>query len=415
MALMIVGAMVSSSARGVTLGEASVLSTLGQPLRVAIPVSAGPRETIASDCIALIRTAGDGLGDVVTAKVSLERAAASPRLLVTTAQALYQPALRVNIEAGCQSPVRRSYALLLDQAAGASSASAATAEAPAPGQERPAAFVPAAARRDPPASSGIGAATYAQRPVVGADRGGKLTPAVLQLSGPAADSSNYRQTASVTETVRVTPPPRSAPLASERRNDTWWTIAIAVSGFFAIVLGAILVRHGRIAPRASAWSNANARSRTRGGPRSISQSSAAIATLSQPSTASSGLLTRAAPTTRAWAPAAPAVTLPNLSTVSKDRTLTRSISRPSAAAQREEVLDSLLNEIEGDLNVETAVRQVHAAAANSFGRDIGSDAILKAIEAAERDLMLASPPPAEAAMGHALDDELLGKRRDKAA
>ena len=39
-------------------------------------------------------------------------------------------------------------------------------------------------------------------------------------------------------------------------------------------------------------------------------------------------------------------------------------------------------------------------------RDIGTDAILKAIEAAERDLML-GPLPADNALGHALENELL--------
>jgi hypothetical protein len=50
---------------------------------------------------------------------------------------------------------------------------------------------------------------------------------------------------------------------------------------------------------------------------------------------------------------------------------------------------------------------VLSVARNHIERDIGGDAILKAIEAAERDLMLTPPALAETAMGHALDDELL--------
>jgi len=69
-----------------------------------------------------------------------------------------------------------------------------------------------------------------------------------------------------------------------------------------------------------------------------------------------------------------------------------------------------LNEIDADLNVEHAVRRVHAAAIGQVERDIGSDAILKAIEAAERDLMLAPLAPADGALGHALDTELLGSK-----
>jgi hypothetical protein len=418
---MVVGAMVSSSARGFVLGEATALSNLGEPLRVVIPVSPSPRETVAAECISLVRTAGDGLGDVVTAKVSLERPAAGPRLLVTTAKPIFEQALRISIDAGCQAPTRSSFALLLEPATDNSSSSAATAEANAPrvrapGQERSAAFVPAAARRDPPDSSGIGAARYAQRPV-GMDSG-RLAPAIYQYTtaAPASKAAgSVLQVASVTETVRVpVPVTRPDPLPSSRPNDNWWTIVIAVSGLAAIVLGAILVRAGRTAPRTSPVSGATTRSATtRGGPRSVS-SSVAVATLAQTGTP---LLTRAAPTTRSWVTPATPVTMPNLTT-SRGKTVSRPAtisSRPLPTSRRDEqVLDSLMNEIDGDLNVETAVRRVHAAAQGSLGSDIGSDAILKAIEAAERDLLMAAPAPAEAAMGHSLDDELLGKR-NKAA
>jgi hypothetical protein len=432
-ALMVVAAMASSSARGLGLGEPAVLSAFGQPLRAVIPLSTAPGERVAAGCMNLMRTAGDGLGDVVTAKVSLERAAAGMRLLVTTGQAVYEPVLRISIEAGCETPVRRSYTVLLDPNAADSSAAATTATAAAaaplaraPGQERPAAIVPAAARRDPSDSSGIGAARLAQRPV-GTERAGRLTPAVLQYDGDrpsiAASTGNRGslQQIAMSESVRV-PVQHVEPTPIQRANDNWWTLVVAISGLCAIVLGAVLVRHGRHAPRSVAWSNASARSRTHtSGPRSVTQSSsAAIVTLAHSSAPASGLLTRAAPTTRSWVAAATPVTLPNLTT-SSERTISRqapaTLSKPRSAAPREEVLDSLLNEIESDLNVETAVREAHAAARTSLGQDIGSDAILQAIESAERDFMLTTPAPAEAALGHALDDELLGKRRrgDKAA
>lgn len=412
-----------------------VLSALGQPLRAAIPLSTAPGERVAAGCVSLMRTAGDGLGDVVTAKVSLERAAAGTRLLVTTGQAVYEPVLRISIEAGCETPVRRSYTVLLDPNAADGSAAATTATAAAaaplaraPGQERLAAIVPAAARRDPSDSSGTGAARLAQRPV-GTERGGRLTPAILQYDGESRTivaSTNNRgslQQVAMSETVRVPAPVSHVePTPIQRANDNWWTLVVAISGLCAIVLGAVLVRHGRQTPRSIAWSNASARSRMHtSGPRSVTQSSsAAIVTLAHSSGPASGLLTRAAPTTRSWVAAATPVTLPNLAT-SGEKTVSRqapaTLSKPRSVAPREEVLDSLLNEIESDLNVETAVREAHAAARTSLGQDIGSDAILQAIESAERDFMLTSPAPAEAALGHSLDDELLGKRRriDKAA
>jgi ferredoxin-NADP reductase len=90
---------------------------------------------------------------------------------------------------------------------------------------------------------------------------------------------------------------------------------------------------------------------------------------------------------------------------------TRSLSH--AARVPDDALDSLLNEIESDLNVEDAVRQAHAAVHGNAGGDIGCDAILQAIEDAERHLMLNPPAPVETA----LDDELLDKprQRNKAA
>src|SRR6201997_4775672 len=75
-ALVIAGAMVSSSARALTLGGATALSALGQPLRVLIPVTAAPGETIAAGCFGLAPPGDDAAGALVTAKVSLERAAA---------------------------------------------------------------------------------------------------------------------------------------------------------------------------------------------------------------------------------------------------------------------------------------------------------------------------------------------------
>jgi hypothetical protein len=180
-----------------------------------------------------------------------------------------------------------------------------------------------------------------------------------------------------------------------------------------IVLGAIVVRQGRPAPKSNpAWSSASMRSRTHTRARSITNLSAAPVTLAHSRMPADSLLTRAAPTTRSWvSPALAAVTLPNLATTATTATTAKTRDRadlPPVSGPPDGALDTLLNEIDADLNVEDAVRQMHAAARHELARDIGSDAILKAIEAAERDLMLAPLPPAETALGHALDNELLG-------
>jgi hypothetical protein len=424
---MLVSGMVSSSARAIDLGDAAALSALGQPLRVAISLKATEGDAFAADCFRLVHPAGDDPPGIVTARVSLERGAAGPRLIVRTTQPVGDLAVRLAVETRCGSPVRRDYMLLLDPSAAVSVPTVAAIQLPAqlpqlsvvaeanapqarePGQERPATTTAsansfgkktAAARREPPESSGTGVARIAQRPV-GVDV--QMAPAVLRYAiADLAPGRSLRPVAAIGDAVRLPSPRPEAEI--DRSKDMWWTIAVAVTGFGVIVLGAIVVRHGRGAPTTSS-SSSEARGTTRTGPRSSTNLSAAPVNLSHANIPTDALLTRAAPTTRAWVSPATAVTLPNLSTASKSRT-----SSP------EETLDTLFNEIDSDLNVETAIRKVHAAAASGSPEyDIGCEAILKAIEAAERDLMLMPSAPSDAAMGHALEDELLVKPKRKAA
>ena len=426
MALIIAGAMVSSSARALTLGEATALSALGQPLRVLIPVTAAPGETIAAGCFGLAPPGGDAAGALVTAKVSLERAAAGPRLAVTTAQAVGEPVVRLAVRGGCEEQTRRDYVLLLDPPAVGEGftnrAAAAEANVPvarAPGQERPAATLAAAARRDAPERSGTGDARLAQRPV-GVERMPPLAPAVLRHASLNANTGgSFQHVAAVTESMRVAPVERSEPTLIDRSKDLWWTIAVALGGLVIIVLGALLVRQGRPAQKAPSWSSGSMHGRTHTRARSVTNLAAVPVTLAHGSMPSDALLTRAGPTTRAWVAPANAVTLPNQATTSSAGAATRSRANPPpASGAHDGELDTLLNQIDSDLDVEHAVRRVHAAVQNHIERDIGSDAILKAIEAAERDLMLTPPPSTETAMGHALDNELLGgkpQRPKKAA
>jgi hypothetical protein len=418
MVLLIAAAMVSSSARALALGEATALSALGQPLRVLIPVTVAPGDTIAADCFGLAPSGGDAAGAIVTAKVSLERTAAGLRLALTTSQAVGEPVVRLNVRGGCEEQTQRDYVLLLDPPATGerikNHAAAAEANAPiarAPGQERSASTLAAAARRDAPERSGTGDARLAQRPV-GVESMPRLSPAVLRLNASTGTGAggSFQHVAAVTESLRVIPTQRSEPTLIDRSKDLWWTIAVALGGLVIIVLGALLVRHGRPAPKAPSWSSGSMHGRTHTRARSVTNLAAVPVTLAH--IPSDGLLTRAGPTTRSWVAPVNAVTLPNLPATNAPnapRAATRSrASPPPASSAPDGALDTLLNEIDSDLNVERAVRQMHAVARNNIERDIGSDAILKAIEAAERDLMMVAPAPAETAMGHALDNELLG-------
>jgi hypothetical protein len=72
-------------------------------------------------------------------------------------------------------------------------------------------------------------------------------------------------------------------------------------------------------------------------------------------------------------------------------------------------LDTLLQEPELDVDGidEHVIRKAWATAATEGAADIGTDSILKAIAAAERDLQISPPEPAQAAIDKALDDDLM--------
>ena len=73
-------------------------------------------------------------------------------------------------------------------------------------------------------------------------------------------------------------------------------------------------------------------------------------------------------------------------------------------------IDTLLDELDPDVVEERAVREAWAAARNDVEREMDGNAILRAIEAAERDLLLAPQAPTQAAIDNSLDDDLLRPR-----
>ena len=395
-ALMVAAAVVSSSAHAVSLGNATPHSTLGQPLRVTIPLHAAAGEILASDCFSLARPTADGPA-IVTAKVSLERAAAVPRLVVTTREAVNEPAISLAVQVGCGGATRRDYVLLLDpsRAAITDEPSAAPAGqhalvARGSGQGAPVlAVLTAAARHDSPESSGTGTRRVAQRPV-----GLEASRALLAASDSRASlRSGLMQVAAAGDSVRgMTPLNRTAPSSSEPAADSWWSIVVAIGGLIAIILGAILVRQGRRQPLPE-WSQ----SLSSTGPRSITDLSAMPVPLS-----SGPLITASAPTRGS------SVTLPNLTNRSRTRgnppATLRTLPKPTTASQRlDPSSDELLNDIEADL---IELRNARVAQARRDKQDVGGNAILQAIEAAERDLLLDPQNPSDAAMERSLEEDL---------
>jgi hypothetical protein len=122
-------AIVATPTRGVTLGNIVSQSTLGQPLRVVIPVRLGQGETLNAACLKLVADNSPGEApQIVTARVSLEQEGSNPRLVVSSANPMREPAGRLSIQAGCGSTMRRDYVLLFDPAALESPAKVAAAD-----------------------------------------------------------------------------------------------------------------------------------------------------------------------------------------------------------------------------------------------------------------------------------------------
>ena len=56
---------------------------------------------------------------------------------------------------------------------------------------------------------------------------------------------------------------------------------------------------------------------------------------------------------------------------------------------------------------ERTIKEAWKSAAGDSPLDMGSDSILKAIAAAERDLQIGAPEPAQVALDNALENELM--------
>ncbi|HEV8256273.1 MAG TPA: hypothetical protein VGR42_04780 [Casimicrobiaceae bacterium] len=413
MALLIATVIASSTAHGMALGNAVAQSTLGSPLRAVIPISTAPGELLQTACFRVVST-GDGSAQTVTARVSLERTASAFQLVVTTEKAVNEPTIRFGIQAGCETMSRRDYVLLLDpQVAGAPAAAAAQPTAREPGQDRHV-LPPAAARRNADWTPTASESRAAQRPTPAAGAPlerqriaatGSAAPAAFHPigTGSAARPASPGE-ARVAQTV--------APLASVGGwGDAWTYLAASLAIAGVIALAALLMRQRNATPAIPQWTRGGAYA----GPSTYSNLSSGTATLSPPPATLSPLSYAEATTVqRTPSDAKPdSVAPPPVAMVqgTAPRTHTNRIPADITA------IDTLLDELDPDIVEERAVRQAWAAARSDVEREMDGNAILQAIEAAERDLLLGPPAPAQAAIDSSLDDELLHspQRPDKAA
>ncbi len=98
------------------LGPASIEGQLGQVLHVRVPVTGGGAAALRSGCVRLVGQArGDGAPVLSAAQLELVRSAEGTQILVTSLAPVDEPALRLVLEAGCETPLQREYSVLLAQ------------------------------------------------------------------------------------------------------------------------------------------------------------------------------------------------------------------------------------------------------------------------------------------------------------
>lgn len=138
------GLLFASAAAALGLGAVAQQSAIGEPLRIRIElIGAGPE--VDSGCLRLAPGLANDLPWVRQARMAIERNANASFLVVSSPKPVYHPILMLGVETGCESSMRREYALLLGPAQAVGSPAAAE---PPPSAAKPS--TPAEARTAPP-------------------------------------------------------------------------------------------------------------------------------------------------------------------------------------------------------------------------------------------------------------------------
>jgi hypothetical protein len=405
-------------ALALSLGAAEPQSSLGQPLRVVVPIDAAKAQSLTAACVHVIADAASGSGAprLLTGRVTIDRTAAGLQLVVTTARAVNEPVVRLAVQAGCEGTTRRDYVLLLDPP-GAVAATAAVAYRRA--ETTPVATFAAPPMAKPAPSDFVRIATA---PSDAATR--KATPkiAAIEVSSAPSDAAIREAAPKIAAIESVRQPttmlsssgggsfiaeaaaaglPRSSSSQTGLTNADvelpvapWWPLAAALLVVGALARWLVPMRRRSLEP--PAWVAPTAR--TEPNP-SVSGASTSktfgktghFAAMTEPGPG----FPRGAAQAERTAPGAP--------------TTTR--SQPRAVKGAATIEDQRFAEFDADLLEEQTIRAEWAKAVSDGAIDIGSDSILKAIDEAERETQGAPAHPAQVALDRSLDDELLPNKR----
>ncbi|HET7773833.1 MAG TPA: hypothetical protein VFK82_08420, partial [Burkholderiaceae bacterium] len=112
--LLALGVLAAGPARAVAVGGPEVLSKIGQPLKVRIPLSLQPDEELSADCLRPVSPRGDDAPAVSGPRLAFDSLPRPSAVLLTTRSAVAEPAVRFALQVGCNSPITKEFVVLLE-------------------------------------------------------------------------------------------------------------------------------------------------------------------------------------------------------------------------------------------------------------------------------------------------------------
>ena len=94
------------------LGEITLHSRVGEPLRAEIPLLAGPGESFDTACFSLAPVRGADLPVITSARTRLVRDGNGLRLILTGTKPVAEPVFMIAVQAACGIDLQRDYMLM---------------------------------------------------------------------------------------------------------------------------------------------------------------------------------------------------------------------------------------------------------------------------------------------------------------
>ena len=111
-ALLLAAAALTGTAHAVGLGEITLHSRIGEPIRAELPIHAGEGDSLDVSCFSLAPLPGSDLPVVTGARLRLVRIGQNYRLIISGGKPVDEPAFAINIRAACGIDLLRDYVLL---------------------------------------------------------------------------------------------------------------------------------------------------------------------------------------------------------------------------------------------------------------------------------------------------------------